>query len=135
MQALKAEAAKKIGLQVITQAAKETRPAAINPQTNFVVLFSIVIVPLFILAAFQFLIVFICCKDTTLFYSDKIFFNIFLFYFYLTIITIYIIYIYIIKKYLFFSLYTLYNTIFYIYYIYYYLYLYYIKYYIYTISL
>ena len=58
MQALKAAAAKKIGLQVITQAAKETRPAAINPQTNFVVLFFIVIVPVFILAAFQFFVVY-----------------------------------------------------------------------------
>jgi len=54
MQALKAAAAKKIGLQVITQAAKETRPAAINPQTNFVVLLFILIVPLFILPAVQF---------------------------------------------------------------------------------
>lgn len=47
MQALKAAAAKKIGLQVITQAAKETTPAAINPQTNFIVLFFIVIMAAF----------------------------------------------------------------------------------------
>jgi len=51
-----------------------------------------------------FFVVFICCKDTTLFYSDKIFFILFSIIFIFIFITYYIIYIYINKNIYLFSL-------------------------------